>query len=234
MAIGSIPTSAAEREGAVRRAAAQPVICWQCGAQDAPHLFCPNCNAIQPFPEQADYFQVLGVPRSLVIDTEALQRRYYELHRRMHPDLYQTGPQAARVASLRNTATVNRAYDTLRDPIDRGLYWLALRGESLGTNNNRVPPELAELVFETQETLEEFRSARDGNGHAALARAVESARAGLEQRRAALLAQLQQNFARWDAPGADDVALTRELKAVLSALAYVGTLIRDVEKELDR
>ena len=106
--MGSIPTSAAEREGAPRLLAEQRVRCWQCGGQHVPHLFCPACNAIQPFPEEADYFQVLGIPRSLVIDTDALQRRYYELHRQLHPDRYQTGPQAARVASLRNTKVLKR------------------------------------------------------------------------------------------------------------------------------
>jgi len=229
----SIPTSAAEREGVARPVAEQRVCCWQCGAQHVPHLFCPACNAIQPFPEQADYFEIMGLPRSLVIDTAALQRRYYELHRQLHPDLYQTGPQAARVASLRNTATVNRAYRSLQDPIDRGLYWLALRGESLGANNNRVPPELAELGFETQEKLEELRAARDGNGHAALTMAVEAVLAELQQRQTALLAQLQKNFSGWDAPDADDAALTCELKGILSALAYVRTLMRDVEEELE-
>ncbi len=231
--MGSIPTSVAEREGAVQPVAGQRMRCWQCGTQHAPHLFCPDCNAIQPFPEEADYFEVLGLPRSLVIDTDALQRRYYELHRQLHPDLYQTGPQAARVASLRNTATVNRAYQSLRDPVDRGLYWLALRGESLGADNNRVPPDLADLVFETQEALEELRNARQGNGRAEVATAVETMHAELRQRQAALLARLQQNFSRWDARNADSTALTRELKDILSALAYVRTLTRDVEKELE-
>ncbi len=231
--MGSIPTSAAEREEAVQPVAEQRVRCWQCGAQHASDLFCPACNAIQPFPEEADYFQVMGLPRSLVIDTEALQRRYYELHRQLHPDLYQTGPQAARVASLRNTATVNRAYQSLRDPVDRGLYWLAMRGESLGANNNRVPPDLADLVFETQEALEELRSARQGSGRAGVATAVEAMHAELRQRQAALLARLQQNFSRWDVRNADSIVLTRELKDILSALAYVRTLTRDVEKELE-
>jgi len=123
----SIPTSAAERDGAIWPAG-ERVSCWQCGAEHAPNFFCPACDAIQPLPEQADYFQVMGLPQRLVVDTEGLQQRYYDLHRRLHPDRYQTGRQEARVASLRNTATVNRAYRTLRDPIDRGVYWLALRG----------------------------------------------------------------------------------------------------------
>ena len=231
--MGSIPTAAAEREGATWPAG-ECITCWQCGAEHAPDLFCPVCNAIQPFPERADYFQVMGIPQRLIVDVEALQKRYYELHRRLHPDRYQTGPQAARVASLRNTAAVNRAYRTLRDPIDRGLYWLMLHGESLGANNNRVPPELAELVFDIQEKLEELRDARTRNGAAAsLAGDIATAHEELVQRQDVLMQQLERNFIRWDAAAADTATLMRELKATLSALAYLGTLIRDVEKALE-
>ncbi len=227
----STPTSATKRDGAPP--AGESVRCWQCGAVHAPDLFCSECNAILPFPDRADYFQVLGVPRRLVIDADALQRRYYDLHRCLHPDLYQTAPPAARMASLRNTATVNRAYQTLRDPIDRGLYWLALQGESLGANNNRVPAELAELVFETQERLEDFRAARSGNGAAAAASEIASVLGALRQRHQTMLEHLRENFRRWDARGTDPGVLTRDLKATLSALAYLGTLIRDAEKALE-
>ena len=46
------------------------------------------------------------------------------------------------------TALVNRAYRTLKDPVARGLYWLEIHGESLGRDNERVPPALAARVFE--------------------------------------------------------------------------------------
>jgi molecular chaperone HscB len=230
--MGALSASAAQRHAAVWPAV-EPISCWRCGADRASNLFCPHCAAIQPLPDGADYFQVLGVPRRLVQDPQMLQQRFYELHRQWHPDRYQTGPQEARSASLRNTAAVNRAYSTLRDPVERGEYWLTLQGETLGANNNRVPPELAELVFEVQEKLEELRAARGGNGAAELRRDIAAIHAELLERRTALLEQLNENFARWDAGAAEPAALNRELKAVLSALAYLRTLTRNVEKELE-
>lgn len=224
-------TSAAEQEGATRPAGVC-VSCWQCGAEHPPCLFCSACNALQPLPERADYFQILELPRRLVINPELLQKHYYELHRCLHPDLYQTGPQAARQASLRNTAALNRAYRSLRDPVDRGLYWLTLQGESLGADNKRVPPDLAAVVFEVQEELEELRAVRDRNGAVqALVDQIAETRGELLERQNDWLRQLEANFERWDA-GGNTTALTRELKAILSALAYLGTLLRDVEKEL--
>jgi hypothetical protein len=62
---------------------------------------------------------------------------------------------------------------------------------------------------------------------------IEAARTELRARQDALLRQLDQNFARWDAGEGECGALTCELKQILSALAYLGTLIRDVEKELE-
>lgn len=227
--MGSSPASAAKWDGAVWPAG-KPVSCWQCGADRASNLFCPNCAAIQPIPDDADYFQVLGVPQRLVQDAEVLQRRFYELHRQWHPDRYQTGPQAARSASLRNTAAVNRAYSTLRDPVERGEYWLTLQGEKLGANNNRVPAELAELVFEVQEKLEEFRAAHRA---AELRPEIASVHTALLERQTDLLEQLDGNFARWDTRAAEPTVLNRELKTILSALAYLRTLVRDVEKELE-
>jgi len=213
--------------------AGERVHCWQCGAAHAPDYFCPACGNIQPLPEQVDYFRVMGLPQRLVVDLADLQRRYYDLHRQLHPDRFQTSAQSARVASLRNTATVNRAFSTLRDPIDRGLYWLALQGESVGTNNNRVPPDLAAVVFETQEQLEELRAARATPAADGLAAALRDTRNDLEARRAALLDRLQANFTAWDA-GGEAAGLTRELKTLLSDLAYLGTLLRDLDKELER
>ena len=230
--MGSSPTSAAKREAVPDRTGPLST-CWQCGAAHPPTFFCPACATIQPLPDHVDHFEVLGLPRKLVIDTDLLQRRYYELHRRLHPDLHQTGPQAARQASLRNTAAVNRAYRTLRDPIDRGEYWLALLGEGLGTNNNRVPPEVAALVFDVQEKLEELRDA-DAASTAALKEDVQEIRATLAARYDRLVHDLQEHYARWDAGDADVRALTRTLKELLSALAYLGTLLRDVTKELER
>jgi molecular chaperone HscB len=231
--MGSIPASTTEREGA-NRSPQETIACWQCGARFAPELFCPACDAIQPLPEEADYFQVLGLPGRLLVDVEALQQRYYELHRRLHPDLYQTAAQPARVASLRNTAAVNRAYCTLRDPVDRGLYWLTVQGESVGAGNHRVPPELAELVFEIQEQLEELRAARRTGGAIEPLRSdVAAAHEALQQRDASLLQQLHENFARWDAGSEEPARLRQDLKATLAAISYVRTLIRNVEKELE-
>jgi len=199
--------------------------CWRCAFEHPLSLFCPACQAIQNLPPTIDYFRVMGLPVSPVVDEAALTQRYYELSRRLHPDLYQTGSTEEKNASLKNTALLNRAYRTLRDLTQRGQYWLELQGEKLGKENNRVPPALASLVFEVQEKLEEIRDAGD-EGKATLA----EIRADLKERMEGLREDLQENLRQWNG-ATRSPELLAQLKRVLSAIAYLRTLLRDVEKE---
>lgn len=213
-------------------APAERACCWSCGAVHALSLFCPACEAIQPLPVHADYFQIFGIERRLVLDGTSLERRYFDLSRRLHPDRYQTGPSQARIASLDSTAALNRAYRALRDPVERGAYWLGLQGQSLGENNNRVPPALAEQVFDVQDKLAQLRVT--GEPGSPLLQQMRNIRADLERQREILAARLQDNFSRWDAGTADPKALTAQLKDLLSEVAYLRKLTRDVDKELNR
>ena len=209
----------------------ETIRCWRCQSEVPVALLCSRCEAIQPLPSQLDYFRVLGVERNPALDESALSTRYYELSRRLHPDLYQTASAQEREASLHNSATVNRAYRTLRNPVQRGVYWLELHGEKLGANNNRVPPQLASLVFAVQEQLEELRDARRAGKQAEVDDALSQLRTQLEEQRAQSQAVLTRNFSRWHDDSPETSALLAELKSVLSEMAYLRTLLRDVEKE---
>ncbi len=207
------------------------ITCPSCARAQSPALVCVGCGA--PLGANLDLFAALDLPRRLTIDPAALERAYHDLSRRLHPDRFAAAPAKIRAASLRATANLTRAYRTLRDPAARGRYWLELHGRKLGDDNQRVPAELAAMVFETQERLEELRDER-----------TPEALAGARERRLsvdAALAEagraLAENFARWDAAAAtaDDERETRfaELKAVLSKIAYLTTLLRDIDRELE-
>jgi molecular chaperone HscB len=204
--------------------------CLSCGRRQEPSLICAECGT--PLAAPLDCFSALGMPRKLTIDLDALERRYHELSRKIHPDRFASKGPKVRDASLRATATLTRSYRTLRDPVARGLYWLELNGEKLAENNKRVPPELAELVFDVQEQLAEMQLSADPE--AALERATEIAarRIELQFKMDERLGELDRTFAKWDQP-ADVKALTLELKMILSNIAYLRTLIRDVDRALE-
>jgi molecular chaperone HscB len=204
--------------------------CPSCGREQEPQLICQQCG--MPLPVELDCFAALGLPRKLTIDLPALEERYHELGKKIHPDRFASSPPRIRSASLSGAALLTRSYRTLRDPVSRGLYWLELNGEKLAENNKQVPAELAETVFEVQEQLAEMRGA--GAGDEALRRAVEKRRIELGLAMDELRERLARNFARWDrSDGSDRAELIAELKSTLSKIAYMRTLIRDVDRELD-
>jgi molecular chaperone HscB len=204
--------------------------CWRCAHEHLATLFCPQCSAVQQLPPQIDYFSVFGFPLLPAIDEAALTQRYYDLSRRLHPDLYQTGTPEEKDASLKNTALLNRAYRILRDLVSRGQYWLELQGESLGRENNRIPPTLAVLVFEVQEKLAEVRELRD-TAQAEQGKAeIVAIRADLDEQLQRLRTALSENLAQWKGESRAPELLA-QLKRLLSEIAYLRTLLRDVEKE---
>ncbi len=210
------------------------VRCWCCQDEHIPQVFCPACEALQPLPPDIDYFTVFGLARDPMLDEQALANTYYDLSRQLHPDLHQTGTAEEQEASLQNTAVLNRAYRTLRDPVQRGQYWLELNGEQLGKENNKVPPDLALLVFEVQEQLAAVRKAQStgtDDAQAGLKSELTQVWDDLDDRMRGLQQKLATNFSKWRQ--ADDASeFLSELKRVLSEMAYLRTLTRDVEKAL--
>lgn len=204
--------------------------CWRCAHEHIATLFCPQCAAVQQLPPHIDYFSVFGLPVHPTIDEAALTQQYYDLSRRLHPDLYQTGTAEEKDASLKNTVLLNRAYRTLRELVSRGQYWLELQGESLGKENNRVPSTLAALVFEVQEKLAEVREMRDAAQAEQGKAEIAAIRAELAEQMQRLRTALTENLAQWtgEARTAD---LLPQLKRLLSEIAYLRTLLRDVDKE---
>src|SRR5439155_21744460 len=108
-----------------------------------------------------DHFEVFGLPRRLAIDTAELQRRFYELSRRYHPDFHQAAPPEEQARALEASARLNAAYRALRDPIARVEYLVRLeegRDTKEGaTVKPKAPPELLEEMFESQEALAEAK-----------------------------------------------------------------------------
>ena len=209
------------------------VRCPSCARQQEPHLLCRDCGA--PLAVEVDYFAALGFPRRLTLESRQLESAYYERGRLLHPDRFATEPEAVREASLRSTALLTRSYRTLRDSVSRGRYWLELRGEKLADDNKRVPAELADLVFEVQEELAHLRDAAgtDRESMDELVTGIRERRQALQLSMEEAQEKLERNFAKWDSESADSVGLTRDLKAILSTIAYLRTLVRDVDRELE-
>ena len=201
--------------------------CWRCGAEPRGALVCQGCDAVQPVPADLDYFGALGLPRRLALDVADLERRYHQASRALHPDRFQTASPREQELSLAASALINRARRTLRSAVTRGRYWLELHGDRLGEDNKRVPPAIAAEVFETQEKLEELRAAGSGPATEALRCDVRALHDELARRLRVHTDELDARYAAWNGDG--DLA---ELKRRLSEIAYLTTLLGDLEVAL--
>ena len=124
---------------------AVPVACWSCAvAHNESTLFCPHCSKIQP-PTGESYFSVLGLKPHLNLDLAALETEFHRLSRRLHPDRFARASEHEKEWSLADTALLNDAYRTLKDPIRRTEYLLKLHGAEIGEEHagkNRRPHEM--------------------------------------------------------------------------------------------
>ncbi len=228
------------------------VQCWSCGDMRAAH-FCENCGSVQP-PVPTDYFSFFGLPRKLNLDLAQLERAFYTLSRKLHPDHYVTGASKEQQWSLEKTSQLNDAYRTLKDPVSRTEYLLRTEGVNLeeqsktATEKARtsgeqkqqaVPPDMLEEVFELNMQLEEMRMARKtGDDDPALAQELEQARKNLQERYQALDVELKQYWNEWDAlvdRGAareEGDPLMQKMVGLLNRRSYIRNLVRDVNDVL--
>ncbi len=101
------------------------------------------------------YFELLDLPVSLLLEPQVLERKFQALQRQVHPDMYVSKtPQEQQIAMARSAAA-GEAYQTLKDPISRAKYVLAIRGVDLESHTLNDPELLGE-VMETQEALSEM------------------------------------------------------------------------------
>ncbi len=123
--------------------------CWSCkGPVVQRALFCTTCTAVQG-PGCVDHFTRLGQPRGFEIDTVALERAYFDLQRRLHPDRFATRTPKERALSQQQAVALNEAYETLNDPLKRAAYLLTLAGRPVdihGTASVADPMLLMEMM----------------------------------------------------------------------------------------
>src|SRR5216683_2254946 len=210
--------------------------CWSCGDMRASH-FCHACGKVQP-PLPVNYFSFFGLSRKLNLDVVHLEQDFYELSRKLHPDLNARADKREQEWSLEQSSLLNDAYRTLKDPIKRTQYLLHLEGVELeeqsksATEKARatgevkkqiVPPDLLEEVFELNMHLEELRmNKKVGDDDPALFEEIGKAKLSLETKHAAHLHELQTYWKDWD------VLIDRGPAAAASERAQVRDKMVDV------
>jgi len=109
-----------------------------------------------------NHFEIFGVPEEFDVDLDALEKRYLELQREVHPDRFAAASKAEQRVSMQLATRVNEAYETLKYPLDRAEYLLRLADvdPELETNT-AMPPEFLAAQLERREALEAAVAAGD-------------------------------------------------------------------------
>ena len=215
-----------------------PLICWNCHERTLGTHFCSTCGKVLQVPQRSDYFAMFELPRKLWIEMGALEQKFLQLSWKLHPDNFVNATPEERDISLKRSSELNDAYRTLRDPVGRVEYLLAIEGSRVeGQNKQQAPPELLEEVFELNESLDELRKARVSGGEtAALKQRLEAAEKNFLEKLADVDRQLQAAAQDWDKvldAGKDQRDATKaKLNDLLNRRSYIRNLVLNVQKEL--
>ena len=197
----------------------------------------------------ADFFAVFGLPQKLRLDVAALEKQFYAMSRRLHPDRFVNRPPEEQEEVLRQSSLLNDAYRTLRDPVGRTQHLLALQGVEMeeqskaatdaaratgSEKKQAVPPELLEEVFELNMQLTEMRMGEDDPQ---LRKDLEAAKSSFDAKMGETQKELEQRWDEWDvALDAGDDGSKEHAKdgmvALLNRGRYLRNLLRDVDEAL--
>lgn len=120
-----------------------------------------SASSLEAFDATLDHFARFGLARRWQLDRDALEDRYLDASRRVHPDRHANADSATRRAALEHSAALNEAYVVLRDGGRRAEYLVKLGGIDLDSSDPKTGaphPEQSFLIemIERRETLEQL------------------------------------------------------------------------------
>lgn len=186
-------------------------------------IFCTGCGTPHFFGEMTSPFEVMGVARSFILDEKALEDKYYELSKRLHPDRFASGSNTARFKSQELAATLNQAYFALRQREPRLEALLKssglLKDSERSVGQAQIPADLAEEYFEIQEM-----SSESPDNAISL---IKNFQKKLEGKRKELTEQMYQIAERADWKSSLELEKIVELRRQRS---YVRSMLENLEK----
>ena len=162
-------------------------------------------------------FELFALPERFAQDSPAIEARWKQLQREVHPDKFAAqGPSAQRVA-MQWSVRVNEAYKRLRDPLQRAAYLCERRGAPINAESNTAMP--GDFLIEQMAWREALEEAQSEDELDILQKDLEQARADTLKRIEALLDDSH------DAPAAAQQ---------VRALMFIERFARDVEARFDQ
>jgi molecular chaperone HscB len=103
-----------------------------------------------------DYFRFFGLEQQFNLDLAALDHAYLAIQKEVHPDRHSRGSDTEQRLAMQMATLANTAFQTLKNPIQRGLYLCQLHGvDARLETNTAMPTAFLMQQMEWRESLEE-------------------------------------------------------------------------------
>jgi len=198
-----------------------PTKCLNCQSALTTPIVCDGCHSLYPRPPWADYFALLGLPRTYAIDEKKLNTSFRAIARGVHPDRFAGAPEEVQTLATRLSAEVNQAFHVLSDPVRRAGYLLELAGGPSPAEMRDVPGDFLAEVMMLREQIDEAKAIGDD---AALERQREII-AARRQETLRQIAGLAESIAGLDEPR------RRVLRQLLNSMKYYDNLLLEVAED---
>lgn len=140
----------------------------------------------------SQYFNLFQLEPSFNIDTEALEQSYRVLAARFHPDKFASASAFEQKQAVMMSSTINDAYRTLKNPIDRAAYLLKSQNiDADAPEHTSFSPEFLMQQMEWRETLMDAQMEQNHDAIRALDQEIQEVQSNLYQ-------DLQQAFEQQD------------------------------------
>lgn len=124
----------------------------------------------------SQYFTLFQLEPQFDIDTDSLEQSYRTLAARFHPDRFASASAFEQKQAVMMSSTINEAYRTLKNPIDRAAYLLRQQGiDADAPEHTSFAPEFLMQQMEWRETLTEVRGGQDQTALPALDKEISGA-----------------------------------------------------------
>ena len=159
-----------------------------------------------------NHFELFGFTPAYALDLARLDGAYRDIQARIHPDKFAHAGDAERRASMQMTTQVNEAYRTLKSPVRRAVYLLALNGIDVAfETDTAMPKEFLMEQMEFRERLEESTSSLD----------LDSIRKSLSERKGEIEKRIAEQI--------DSKKNFQEAKPLVRKLMFFDRLAEEVE-----
>ena len=166
-----------------------------------------------------NFFTLLQLPEAFVIDLEKLNQNYQSIQKEIHPDRFASFDDEAKLESIKKTAQLNDAYQTLKSPIRRAEYLLRLNG--IDIHDEKYTAVSQDFLMQQMEWREELETEKQNKV------ALEKLAHDIQKNKNEMISQLPTFFDNKNNLS-DAIIVTRELNFIEKIEQHINDALIEI------